>query len=252
MIQLDALTFGYGKTGLFDKLDLKLPAGTIGGLLGLNGAGKTSLLKLIAGALLPRGGSMRVFGRNPALREAEHLSSVAFVAEDPWVPALRPEAWLATQVPLRPAFDRPLFDQLRRDFVLTDDKPLSKLSYGQRKKFCLAFALASGAQTLLLDEPTNGLDIPAKVTFRKMLASAAREDRIILVSTHQVRDLENLIDPVLIMDQGKIPFVLPVTDLATELQAQGLGDLEALFSAALSEPARIAQLVAAHQGVVHA
>ncbi|MEI8094125.1 MAG: ATP-binding cassette domain-containing protein [Spirochaetales bacterium] len=252
MIHLESLTFGYGKTVLFDKLDLKLPAGSIGGLLGLNGAGKTSLLKLIAGALLPQAGSMQVFGRNPARREAEHLAAVAFVPEDPWVPAQKPEAWLATQLPFRPAFDRALFDQLRRDFALTEDKPLSKLSYGQRKKFCLAFALASGANTLLLDEPTNGLDIPAKVTFRKMLAAAAREDRVILVSTHQVRDLENLIDPVLIMDQGKIPFVLPVTDLATELQAQGLGDLEALFNTALTEPGRLAALVGAIQGVAHA
>jgi ABC-2 type transport system ATP-binding protein len=251
MIQLKSLTFGYGKTVLFDSLDLQLQPGSIAGLLGLNGAGKTSLLKLMAGALLPRQGNLSVFGRDPSRREAEHLAAVAFVPEDPWVPAQKPQAWLDSQVPFRPLFDKALFDQLRQDFALTEDKPLSKLSYGQRKKFCLAFALASGASTLLLDEPTNGLDIPAKVTFRKMLAAAAREDRIIVVSTHQVRDLENLIDPVLIMDKGKIPFVLPITELGESLQAQGLNDLETLFNVALTEPGRVAALTA-RQGEAHA
>ena len=243
MIQLESMTFGYGKSVLFDKMDLRLEPGSIAGLLGLNGAGKTSLLKLLAGALLPTGGRIETFGRNPAKREAVHLADVAFVPEDPWVPALTPKDWLASQLPFRPAFDRPLFDQMIQDFAVEGDKKLSKLSYGQRKKFLLAFALASGARTLLLDEPTNGLDIPSKMQFRKMLAAAAREDRIILVSTHQVRDLENLIDPILIMDKGKIPFVLPMTDLGHSLQAEGMNDLEVLFNTAITEPARLAALV---------
>ena len=224
-------------------MDLRLQPGSIGGLLGLNGAGKTSLLKLMAGALLPRSGKISVNGRNPAQRQAAHLASVAFVPEDPWVPALKPEAWLATQFPFRPAFDRPLFDELLKEFAIEGDKKLNKLSYGQRKKFCLAFALASGASTILLDEPTNGLDIPSKMQFRKMLAAAAREDRIIVVSTHQVRDLENLIDPVLIMDQGKIPFVLPLVDLGHKLQAAGLNDLEVLFNKAITEPSQLQALI---------
>ena len=243
MIALNSMTFGYGKKVLFDKMDLNLSPGSIYGLLGLNGAGKTSLLKLIAGALLPHTGKLEVGGHNPVQREASFLASVAFVPEDPWVPALKPETFLYRNTPFRPAFDRGTFDRLFQEFDLDKDKALSKYSYGQRKKFCLAFALASGAKIILLDEPTNGLDIPSKVQFRKMLAGASTEDRIILISTHQVRDLENLIDPVLIMDKGKIPFNLPMADLGGKFQTAGLNDLEVVFNTAISNPETLKQLL---------
>lgn len=253
MIHIEALTFGYGRRTLFDGLELHLAPGSIAGLLGLNGAGKTSLLKLVAGALLPRSGRVEVFGRVPSKRQASHLAAVAFVPEDPWVPDLRPQAWVDQQAAFRPGFDRALFGRLTEEFQLEGDRSLSKQSFGQRKKYALAFALASGASTLLFDEPTDGLDIPAKVQFRRMLVEASRDDRVILVSTHQVRDLENLIDPVVIMDQGKVTFQLAVNELASELQKAGLGDLETLFTAAIQDPSRVTALTSrTAQGGVHA
>jgi ABC-2 type transport system ATP-binding protein len=225
MISIQSMTFGYGKKPLFDRMDLALEGGAIYGLLGLNGAGKTSLLKLMAGALLPHGGEIEVFGRNPAQRQASHLADVAFVAEDPWVPPIKPAAWLERFAPFRPAFDRMAFDRLFSEFELEGDKLLSRYSYGQRKKFCLAAALASGARTVLLDEPTNGLDIPSKTQFRKILAASSTEERVIIVSTHQIRDLENLIDPILIMDRGKMPFTLGSQQLATRLHCRRLNNL---------------------------
>lgn len=248
MITMESVAYGYGRKPLFEGLDLTLAPGSIAGLLGLNGAGKTSLLKLIAGALLPASGRIDVAGEDPTRRRARFLASVVFVPEDPWAPRLKVCDWLDRQKAFRPAFDQPLYDRLAAEFELGGEDHLARLSFGQRKKHFLAFALASGATTLLLDEPTDGLDIPAKATFRRMLVEACRDDRIILVSTHQVRDLENLIDPVVIMHQGKVPFVLPVNELAPPLQAEGLADLETLFTAAIEDPGRIRRLV---EGTLH-
>jgi ABC-2 type transport system ATP-binding protein len=232
MIDIHSLTFGYGRTQLFNALDLRLEGGRAYGLLGLNGAGKTSLLKLLAGALIPGSGEIAAFGRVPARREAAHLADVAFVPEDPWLPAITPSAWLSRYAVFRPAFDLERFEELRREFALVgagplvDEKPLSKLSYGQRKKFALAAALAGGARSVLLDEPTNGLDIPSKMQFRKALASSVSEERTIVVSTHQVRDLESLIDPILILDKGALAFELEAEEIAASLASARVPSLE--------------------------
>jgi ABC-2 type transport system ATP-binding protein len=226
MISLNALTFGYGKKVLFEGMDLELAPGGLYGLLGLNGAGKTSLLKLVAGALVPTAGSVQVFGRSPALRSFEHLADVVFVAEDPWFPALTGRQWEVRQTPFRPGFEPPLFRELLKQFEVDPGVLLTKLSYGQRKKFALAAALASGARTILLDEPTNGLDIPSKGQFRQALARATRDDRIIVVSTHQIRDLETLLDPLVIMDGGRVPFVLDPATLGIRLATTRLSHLE--------------------------
>jgi ABC-2 type transport system ATP-binding protein len=228
MLEVKSLGFGYGKSKLFDHLDLKLEGGRAYGLLGLNGAGKTSLLKLMAGALLPGSGEIAAFGRVPAKREAACLADTAFVPEDPWLPPVKAEAYLARYAVFRPAFDYARFEALRRDFALVEDKSLQKLSYGQRKKFALAAALASGARAILLDEPTNGLDIPSKMQFRKALAESVAPERIIVVSTHQVRDLESLIDPVLILDKGALAFELDSEELARRLASVRVASLEAL------------------------
>ena len=272
MIELRSMTFGYGKKALFEGLDLGLEPGSIYGLLGLNGAGKTSLLKIVAGALAPKAGSVEVFGRVPELREAACLADIAFVPEDPWVPALRPSAWLSRYACFRPAFDRDRFAALLGEFAIEEDKLLTKFSYGQRKKFALAAALASGARAVLLDEPTNGLDIPSKTQFRRVLAASASEDRIVVVSTHQVRDLESLIDPVLILDAGRVTFTLSSDTIAERLasarlaspdaraavhaeadavgwsalvpregrEGEAAADLELVFNAAVGQPERLA------------
>ncbi len=218
MVKIQSMTFGYGKRPLFEGLDLRLEPGTVFGLLGLNGAGKTSLLKLLAGALSPQSGSISVFDAEPRRREAAFLADTVFVPEDPWLPAIKPSAWLERYAVFRPAFNRKAFLELAHEFALDEDKLLTRYSYGQRKKFALAAALSSGSRLILLDEPTNGLDIPSKSQFRRALASSAEADRIIVVSTHQVRDLERLIDPAVIVHGGKILF-----SLGSEMMAARLG-----------------------------
>lgn len=234
MLEVNSLTFGYGKKArLFDNLELRLEGGGVYGLLGLNGAGKTSLLKLMAGALLPSSGSIRAFGRDPSKRAAASLADTVFVPEDPWLPPVKTEAYLARYAVFRPAFDYDRFSALSRDFALEADKSLQKLSYGQRKKFALAAALAGGSGLVLLDEPTNGLDIPSKMQFRKALAESSSPERIIVVSTHQVRDLEGLIDPLLILDKGVLAFELGSELLSERLvtvRTPSLGGLEVVHA----------------------
>jgi ABC-2 type transport system ATP-binding protein len=182
----------------------------------------------MAGALSPGSGEITAFGRVPAKREAACLADTAFVSEDPWLPPIKADAYLARYVIFRPAFDYSRFESLRRDFALVEDKSLQKLSYGQRKKFALAAALASGSRSILLDEPTNGLDIPSKMQFRKALSESIAPDRIIVVSTHQVRDLESLIDPVLILDNGRLAFELGSDEMAQHLATARVASLDGL------------------------
>ncbi len=226
MVHCGAMTFGYGRKKLFENLSLDLAPGAVYGLLGLNGAGKTSLLKLLAGALRPEAGAISCFGRNPGARQAAFLADVAFVPEDPWLPPLKPGQWLNRYAVFRPAFDRARFQELLLEFNIDEDKVLTSYSYGQRKKFALAAAMASGARLLLLDEPTNGLDIPSKTQFRRMLVGIAAADRVVIVSTHQVRDLESLIDPLIIVESGRILCTLAQADILAKLSTVMLNSLD--------------------------
>ena len=189
-VQADQLAFSYGKEKLFSALDVGLDRGSMYGLLGKNGAGKTTLLRLIAGLLFPQSGSLEVFGEVPADRTPKMLSDIFFLSEEFSLPAMRISEYLKIYAPFYPNFDREVFDQRLKDFDILTDKKLNALSYGQKKKFLLSFGLASNASLCLLDEPTNGLDIPSKSQFRKVVASSLNDDRLFIISTHQVRDME--------------------------------------------------------------
>ena len=217
MITVRDLSFSYRREKLFSELDLSLEPGNIYGLLGKNGAGKTTLLKLICGLRFPKTGECRVLGFNPAERPAHLLEDVCFISEDLYVPAIPPSLFERIYAPLYPRFNHEAFLDYLREFELDPAKKLTEQSAGQKKKFLLAFGLASGCRILLMDEPTNGLDIPSKTQFRRLLARSSAEDQIILISTHQVRDMENLIDPIIILDEGKIIFQQPVQEAAKKL-----------------------------------
>ena len=219
MVEIRNMSFGYKKKRLFSGLDLALLPGNIYGLLGKNGAGKTTLLKIISGLRLAQEGSCSVLGYDPARRPAPLLEEICFIAEELYVPALSPDLYETLHAPLYPRFDHEAFRTFLGEFEINDDKRLSELSYGQKKKFLIAFGLASRCRLLLMDEPTNGLDIPSKSQFRRLLARAGGTDQVILVSTHQVRDMENLIDPIIILDEGRIIFQQALREVGTRLRA---------------------------------
>ncbi len=219
MIEIKNMSFGYKRQKLFKDLELSLQPGNIYGLLGKNGAGKTTLLKLICGLRLPQGGTCSVLGFDPAQRPAHLLEDICFISEDLHVPAIPMPAFVKLYAPFYPRFNQAALLEYMAEFELGTTKKLSELSFGQKKKFLLAFGLASGCRILLLDEPTNGLDIPSKSQFRRLLARAGGTEQVILISTHQVRDMENLIDPIIILDEGRIIFQQPLQYAAQRMKA---------------------------------
>jgi ABC-2 type transport system ATP-binding protein len=207
MIQMQNLGFQYNKKKpLFQNLDLELKPGNMYGLLGRNGAGKTTLLRLINGLVFPTNGNCVVEGHHASDRHPDMLSEIYFVQEEPFIPNMTVISYLYTYAPFYPKFDYDKFFSLLTQFELEGGLVMEKLSFGQKKKVVLSFAVATNAKILILDEPTNGLDIPSKSQFRRLMTEAMLDDRMIIISTHQVRDMVNLIDPILIVENGKIVF----------------------------------------------
>lgn len=218
MIKINHLSFNYGpKKALFDDLSLHLPAGNIYGLLGKNGAGKSTLLKLISGLLFPLSGKMAVVGYAPMLRHPHFLQEVFLVTEEFDLPKLTMSRYIQLFGAFYPRFSLDLFSKYAGEFQLDTTQRLNNLSYGQKKKFLLAFGLATDCRLLIMDEPTNGLDIPSKSQFRRVIASAIHEERSFIISTHQVRDMESLIDPIIILDEGQIVFFQDCEHIARQL-----------------------------------
>lgn len=207
MININNLTFGYSrKRILYDNLELELKEGNIYGLLGENGAGKSTLLMLIAGLKRPHHGTVEVGGYYASDASPEFLREIFFIPEEMTFPNISIESYVGVLAPFYPKFDTTAFYEMVAEFGLTPDMNLHNMSYGQKKKALISLGLASNTRLLLMDEPTNGLDIPSKSQFRKLVAKYMSDDRVFLISTHQVRDLESLIDPIVIVDSGKVVF----------------------------------------------
>jgi ABC-2 type transport system ATP-binding protein len=205
MIEVNNLSFGYKKRKpLYKNLNLRLPVGSIYGLLGKNGAGKSTLLKNLTGLLFPTGGNLFVNGFVPKDRTPSFLQTIYFIPEEVYVPSLTIERYKKLFSPFYPSFNEEQFSSYLELLDVKDKGKLNTFSFGQQKKFIVAFALACNTKILLLDEPTNGLDIPSKIKFRKLISSVFSEDKMIFISTHQIRDLDNLIDNVIIIDNGDL------------------------------------------------
>lgn len=229
MINIDNLYFKYGKNELFKDLQLNVDSGNIYGLLGKNGAGKSTLLKIISGMLFVDEGICTVKNISSFKRLPQFLEDIYYLPEEFYLPPLKSSEYETMYGDLYPNFDKDKFREYLSEFDLDGHlcKRLSKLSLGQKKKYLLAFGLASGTSLLLFDEPTNGLDIPSKRQFRRLVAMAMSDNRTIIISTHQVKDVENLIDPVIILDNGKILFNETMERINTNLSvAVGSNRLE--------------------------
>ena len=236
MIQIQSLSFSYNqKQTLFDQLNLTLPPGNIYGLLGKNGAGKTTLLKIITGLLFPKQGKIESFGFKPKDRIPQFLREIYLITEEFYLPPLNIDKYVRLYSPFYPRFNHGLFQEYVNEFKLPREQKLSAMSYGQKKNFLLAFGLATDCKLLFLDEPTNGLDIPSKSLFRKIVANAIHDERSFIISTHQVRDMENLIDPIIILDQGRIVFFRDYEQITKKLSVTRQSELPDSKSLVYSE-----------------
>jgi ABC-2 type transport system ATP-binding protein len=269
MITVNNMAFSYRKgQELFENMNLTLLPGGIYGLLGKNGAGKTTLLKLICGLSFPDEGTIEVGDYTPSNRDVNFLSDIFFVGEEIYIAERTPKEMEKYLAPFYPSFDSDLFQEMIKKLEVDYTGKFSQLSYGQKKKAMIAFAISCKTKYLFMDEPTNGLDIPSKALFRSIIAATYDENRITIISTHQVRDLQSLIDNVIILNDQQIQFNVSMDQVSEKLifghgslvpegeeplfigggelgksyilrnnnNSQGQVDLETLFNGFISDP----------------
>ena len=206
MIQVKNITFGYpgAKKNVFSDFSLELEGNNICGLLGKNGTGKSTLLYLISGLLRTKKGEILVDGVGAGERNPNILNDIFFVPEEFEMPAVTLDTYVKINEVFYPNFSREVLESCLKDFELPLFHKLNELSMGQKKKVFMSFALATNTRYLLMDEPTNGLDIPSKAQFRRVVANTMTEERCVIISTHQVHDVEALLDHVLMINQSEI------------------------------------------------
>lgn len=206
MLTVENLTFNYHrkKAPLFSDFSLSLPQGGVYGLLGENGAGKSSLIYLMTGLLTPNKGHVMFDGIDVRRRLPETLSNIYLVPEEYELPPISLRKYVKLNAPFYPRFSEEDMKNYLHIFEMDNDIKLDELSMGQKKKVLMSFALATHTPLLLLDEPTNGLDIPSKSQFRKFIAQGMTDDQTILISTHQVKDVEQMLDHIIILGRNRI------------------------------------------------
>ena len=232
MIKIDNLGFSYGSQPVLDHISMTFEDGHIYGLLGENGVGKTTLLTLLAGLKKPQSGKIETDGFIPYQRKPSFLQGQFFLPDE--VVALNTTArrFAQSRGIFWPNFQFDTFLTILKEFEVEPAQKMNKMSAGQLKKTWLAFALSLGVKHLFLDEPTNGLDIPSKAQFRKAVTRYTSEDAVIVISTHQVRDLENIIDPIVILDKQDVLVNATLEEIAEKLYFDYGTELhpEALYS----------------------
>lgn len=220
MLEINDITYSYSKrkNPVVKNYSLSILPGTICGLLGRNGAGKSTLLYLVTGLLKPQQGSISYNGFTPWNRQVDFLNDVFIVPEEFFLPNVKLSEFVKTMTPFYPKFRMDDLEKHLYTFEMTPDVHLGQLSMGQKKRVFISFALACNTSLLILDEPTNGLDIPGKRLFRKAVLNGMTDDRTIIISTHQVYDVEKIIDHVVITDTDGVLLDSKMFDISNKLK----------------------------------
>ena len=233
MIEIKNLDFSYKKTSVFSNINLSFPQGAIYGLLGENGVGKTTLLKLICGLQRPGQGTCTVDGMTCYDRLPAMLQRIVFLPDEVQLPDnATPQQYVNELAPFYSTFSQGTFLHLMQELEVDPARRFKEMSFGQQKKSLIAASLSLGTAYLLLDEPTNGLDIPSKAQFRSILSKMADEGKTIIISTHQVKDVENLIDPIVILSHNAVLLDASVQKITEKLFFEYGGEAreDALYS----------------------
>lgn len=217
MIRIEKLGFSYGQVPVLKNITMNLEPGKIYGLLGENGVGKTTLLTLLAGLKKPLQGSIDIDSSSPYSRTPQVLENQFYLADEMLPVPMKAAEYARITGEFWPNYKQDTFEEIMELFENTSDKKMSEMSTGQLKKTYISLALALGCKYLFLDEPTNGLDIPSKAQFRSALMKYTGEDSTIIISTHQVRDLENIIDPIIILDRQDVLLNASLEEISRKL-----------------------------------
>ena len=230
MVNIQNIKFGYKSyQPVLDDFSLDFGKSGIYGLLGKNGTGKSTLLYLMMGLLRPQKGCVTIDGINATLRRPEVLQEMFLVPEEYDLPRISLRKYVKAIKPFYPRFSDELLERCLANFEMTSDVDLGSLSMGQKKKVYICVALATNTRYLLLDEPTNGLDILSKSQFRKVIIEGMNDEKTIIVSTHQVHDVERLLDHVCIIERNKVLLNEPLVEKDEPI------DLEELFIKTVSK-----------------
>ena len=219
MLQVENISFSYrrGKKEVLSDFSLSLEKGRVYGLLGKNGAGKSTLLYLMSGLLTPKHGKVMYHDTDVRRRLPITLQDMFLVPEEFELPPISLVSYIELNGNFYPRFSKEDMVKYLHFFEMDLDTDLGALSMGQKKKVFMSFALATNTSLLLMDEPTNGLDIPGKSQFRKFIASGMSDDKTIVISTHQVRDIDKVLDHVLIMDNSHVLLDQSITSICDKL-----------------------------------
>ena len=224
MVHLQNISFAYRKTPVFDNISLTINPGSLYGVLGRNGTGKSTLLYLLSGLLQPVRGTATILGHIPFKRTPQFLQQVFMIPEEFHMPDITIENYVKHYGQFYPLFNKDLFFENLQAFEVPSHT-LLKMSYGQKKKVLISFALATGVPLLLMDEPTNGLDVISKTQFRKVVANAIRSESAIVISSHQVSDLASLIDQLIVLDSTRITVKNSIQEIENRLVFKVAGDV---------------------------
>lgn len=217
MIEIKDLAFSYGKTPILKSITTTLEEGRIYGLLGENGVGKTTLLTLLCGLKKVCSGSITTDGENPFDRTPTLLQNQFYLPDEVLPVAMKAECFAKERGAFWPDYDHSKFLEIMKEFENDPAKKMNQMSAGQLKKTYISLALACGCKYIFMDEPTNGLDIPSKTQFRSAIMKYTTDDSTIVISTHQVRDLENIIDPIIILDRQDVLLNATVEEITSKL-----------------------------------
>lgn len=217
MIEIKDLAFSYGKTPILKSITTTLEEGRIYGLLGENGVGKTTLLTLLCGLKKVCSGSITTDGENPFDRTPTLLQNQFYLPDEVLTVSMKAECFAKERGAFWPDYDHSKFLEIMKEFENDPAKKMNQMSAGQLKKTYISLALACGCKYIFMDEPTNGLDIPSKTQFRSAIMKYTSDDSTIVISTHQVRDLENIIDPIIILDRQDVLLNASVEEITSKL-----------------------------------
>lgn len=217
MIEIKDLAFSYGKTPILKSITTTLEEGRIYGLLGENGVGKTTLLTLLCGLKKVCSGSITTDGENPFDRTPTLLQNQFYLQDEVLPVSMKAECFAKERGAFWPDYDHSKFLEIMKEFENDPAKKMNQMSAGQLKKTYISLALACGCKYIFMDEPTNGLDIPSKTQFRSAIMKYTSDDSTIVISTHQVRDLENIIDPIIILDRQDVLLNASVEEITSKL-----------------------------------
>ena len=233
ILEIRNVSFAYKKGHpILEDLNLDIHAGQITGLLGKNGTGKSTLLYLMSGLLRSHRGEITFNDENINRHSAETLANVFLIPEEFSLPDISIRQYVKLNGAFYPAFSDDLLRSSLNDFDLDTDIHLGELSMGQKKKVLVSFALATNTPLLLMDEPTNGLDVPSKSRFRKVVASGMTDEKSIVISTHQIKDVDKILDRITMLDGTHVVLDQTIAELSEKFYFTEQS-LDELTSAAL-------------------